>query len=292
MWMRNYANKIRYLSEYAIFRLVAALFRALPLETASATSGWLWRKIAPHLHRHRRAVDNLARAFPDKTAAQCGEIALDMWENLGRTFAEGFHLREIAASDRLNLPQADMLRQLAGTAGGKLFCSGHLANWELLAIALNNFGMPPVAVYQKVKNPWVDGFIRRERAFIYTGGLHPKDKSAARNLIKAARSGATLAFLADLRDHSGIAVEFFGMPAPSTPFPAILVQLLDLPLFIGSIVRREGVRFELEMRQLHYQPSGDRDADTAGITAMIHAELEKIIRANPAQWMWGHRRWG
>ena len=290
--MQNYAKKVRYLTEYAAFRLVAALLGALPLETASAFNGFLWRKIAPLLHRHQRAVQNLRKAMPDKTMAECEVIARDMWENLGRTFAEGFHLREIAGSDRVAVPQAALFQEIAATSGGKLFCSGHFANWELMAMPFNHFGIPPVSVYQKVKNPFVDNYVRQMRSFIYPGGMHPKDHNTARKLIRLTRNGATLIILTDLRDHSGIEVEFFGLPAPSTPFPALLVQLLDLPLYIGSIVRTSGVHFEFTIRRLHYQATGDRKADIAAVTSMIHAELENIIRANPAQWMWGHRRWG
>ena len=290
--MQDYTRKLRYFSEYAAFRVAAALFGALPLETASAISGWLWRKIAPRLHRHRRALQNLALAFPEKSSAECEVITLAMWDNLGRTFVEAFHLKEIAASDRITVENPALLEQIATRPGGKLICSGHLANWELMVAAMARHGIKPLSVYQRLKNPLVDDFVRRQRDFLYTGGLLPKDQHTARHLIRSARDGKNLGFLVDLRDFNGEEIEFFGRMAPSTRFPGILVNMLDLPLYVCSIVREDNVRFRFRIEPLTPVRPGERAADILAVNAAIQGEMEKIIRANPAQWMWGHRRWG
>ena len=101
--MNSFLKRARYAIEYAAFRFVAAVFGALPIETASSLSGFFWRLIAPRLTRHKRALDNLAAAFPEKTVAECEAIARAMWENLGRTFGEFFHIEELNAGDRVAL---------------------------------------------------------------------------------------------------------------------------------------------------------------------------------------------
>ena len=290
--MQSYSKRIRYRVEYAVFLSVAAIFRALPVETASAISGWLWRHIASRTSRHKRALNNLALAFPDKALAAREVIAHDMWENLGRTFAEAFHLREIATSDRIFVENAAEIEGFNRKVGGKLYCSGHFANWELIVAGMGRHGIKPMAIYQIVKNPLVDAYLLKERTFLYTGGLFPKDNQAARHLIRGARKGADAAVLVDLRDHSGVSVDFFGRPAPSSPFPALMVQMLDVPVYMCSFVREANVRFRLNIQPIALQRAENREADVATITASIQAEIEKIVRANPAQWMWAHRRWG
>jgi KDO2-lipid IV(A) lauroyltransferase len=42
--------------------------------------------------------------------------------------------------------------------------------------------------------------------------------------------------------------------------------------------------------ELEVPVSGDLQQDIKVATAHYNAALEKIIRANPEQWMWGHRR--
>src|SRR6267378_2507499 len=78
---------LRYRAEYAALRLVEALLRAVPLDLGVNFSAKAWRLIARFDRRHQRALDNLAIAFPQKTAQERQAIALAMWENLGRIMA-------------------------------------------------------------------------------------------------------------------------------------------------------------------------------------------------------------
>src|SRR6185437_8631324 len=94
------SKPFRYRLEYIGFRALQAAARALPLETASAASGLLWRLIAPRLRRQERALANLKLAYPELSGEERKRIAAAMWENLGRTFGESFHLEEIVAQKR------------------------------------------------------------------------------------------------------------------------------------------------------------------------------------------------
>ena len=290
--MRCNATALRYRLEYIGFRIVGSLLARMPVEAASAVSGWIWRMIAPHLHRHKRALANLALALPDMTQIQRDTTARAMWDNLGRTFAESFHLKELAVSDRIHVEQPDLVAEIARSGAGSVFCAGHLANWELLVAPMAGLGMQPAGIYQKVKNPLVDAWIRNSRAFLYTGGLLPKDRSSARALTRHAKSGGAIVLLADLRDFTGVRVAFFDQPAPSTPFPATLARLLDVPLVVATMVRLPGVRFAICVERLDIKRSDDRNADILATTRAVQERLESAIRANPGQWMWGHRRWG
>ena len=62
--------------EYLGFLIIAAIAAALPLQIASALSGWSWRMAAPHLRRQKRALSNLALAFPDMSLAERERVSL------------------------------------------------------------------------------------------------------------------------------------------------------------------------------------------------------------------------
>jgi KDO2-lipid IV(A) lauroyltransferase len=53
----------------------------------------MWRWIAPYNRRHKRALANLERAFPEKTPEERERIARAMWENLGRVMVETYVYR-------------------------------------------------------------------------------------------------------------------------------------------------------------------------------------------------------
>ncbi len=171
--MQSALKTARYAIEYAVFRMIGAIFGALPVETASAFSGWLWQTFAPLNKRHARALANLRMALPEKTEAERQAIVRGMWDNLGRVFAEAFHLHEIVASDRIDIEPMETMRALAATGKATVICAPHLANWELTIIGVSRPGLRPLSIYQQVKNPFVDAYIHRLRAPHFPGGLLP-----------------------------------------------------------------------------------------------------------------------
>jgi KDO2-lipid IV(A) lauroyltransferase len=285
-------KSLRHAIEYAAFRFVAAVFGALPIETASSLSGSFWRLIAPHLSRHQRALANLSAAFPEKTPEECEKIARHMWENLGRTFAEFFHLEELTAGDRVVLEPSSELASLRALAPSAIVCSMHLGNWEVAVIPALRNGYKPAGVYQKISNPLVDKYVRCAREPLYPGGLLKKSSRTAVRLMRYAKGGGCVALLADQREGRGLPVPFFGRSAPSTPFPALMAETLDLPLYVFCVKREKGARFTIKTALVALQRSGDRKADVAATTVALQATFERCIREAPEQWMWAHRRWG
>jgi Kdo2-lipid IVA lauroyltransferase/acyltransferase len=286
----SFPTDLRYRLEYAGFRLIQAGVSARPLEAASRETGIAWRMIAPRLHRHRRALDNLALAFPDMPLKERERLANDMWENLGRTFAEGFFLKQIMAEERVTYEPMEQLREIA-RGGPCIVCGLHLGNWELVAYAGKLMGAPFTGVYQRLSNPYVDAATLKLRQPIYEGGLVPKTATAARTLLKKAKDGGYPAFLADLRDDRGALVPFFGAPARSTVFPALLARTTGLPLYAGAAFRRPDVRFVIKGERIPVPETNDREADAIVATAALHKQFEAFIREAPEQWMWAHRKW-
>ena len=276
--------------EYSAFRAIVAIFAALPLEVSAALSGWLWRLIAPWTPRHRRALDHLALAFPEMSRAERERVAREMWGNLGRTFAEFPHIATIVREKRIETVGLDAIRN-ALASGPAVLCGLHMGNWELLAAAAVEIGVPIAGVYQAVHNPRMNEWVRESRAPYYAGGLYEKSQEAAMRMLRVSQRGGCPAFLADLRERRGVSVPFFGRPASSTPFPAMIARLQGLPLFAARVLRRPGERFELRLERVETPRTADRDADISVATANLQARFEAFIREAPEQWTWAHRRW-
>jgi KDO2-lipid IV(A) lauroyltransferase len=263
---------------------------ALPLETASALSGRCWRLVAPRLKRHRRALRNLALAYPEMGEAERQRIALAMWDNLGRTFAEFFHIPRIIAEDRIAFETLERFEAM-GAGGPCVVCGEHLGNWEILAYSGVRFGMPYSGVYRNLSNPMVDKWVLEKRAPLYPGGLYSKLPATARALLRIAREGGHPAFFADQRAGHGIAVPFFGRPATSVTFPAVIARTVGIPLYAGRVLRRPGVRFTIRVEPVEVPRTADREADIRVATANLQARIEQFVREAPEQWMWAHGRW-
>ena len=289
---RRPSISLKYRIEYLGFRLVGALFNALSIEQASNVSGKLWRLIAPRLKRHRRARQHIAAALPELSAAARETILLEMWENLGRTFAEAFHMADIAKEERISLQQPEMLAKVAAQGGAGVFCFGHIGNWELGGLPATKLGLKPAGIYQKAHNPLVDAAILKMRQAVNGGGVWPKDGEGARKMLRHVRDGGALFIMADMPMHDGVPATFFGRPAPTSGFPALVARQFQRPLFVATMVRLPHVRFTLRLTQIPLIYTPDRDGDIRALTQAIQDALEADIRAFPSQWMWAQRRWG
>ncbi|GLK80726.1 lysophospholipid acyltransferase family protein [Methylopila turkensis] len=271
---------------------VIGLCRLLGVDAASTAFGWLWRTLAPWNHRHQRALENLAVAFPDMSPAERERIARASWENLGRTMAEGFLMDRIVGDPARVADDATARFEAQRLAGkGIVVVSAHFGNWEIGIHSTAAAGFEPAGVYKAMRNPIVERMITRRRAFLYPGGLYTPSAETPRRIISWVRSGHALAILADLREARGVDVPFFGQPARSTTFPALVARLLDVPLVAGRVTRTRGARFIVSSELVETPRTADRDADVLAATAALQATFERWIRETPEQWFWGMRRW-
>jgi KDO2-lipid IV(A) lauroyltransferase len=285
------AARVLWRLEYAALRGLAALLRAMPVERAASVMAACWRVVAPRLPRHARALDHLAHAFPDLPVAERRRIAVAMWGNLGRVAAETVQLDRLTA-DRTRYTLSDgALAVLERGRGGAVLTSLHTGNWEVVIEAPNLAGLVSTGVYQTVRNPHVDAWLKDLRTPLYPGGLLAKGPEAARQMLGRLKRGEVVAVLGDLRESSGIQVPFFGRPAYANPFPAMAARMTGVPLIAGRVRRLPDSRFVIDVVEVPVPRTDDRRADAEAGTAALHAQFEAWIRERPAEWMWAHRKW-
>jgi len=293
---------LQYRLEYALLRGIIGFVRLFPLDTAVKLSAKGWRLLAPYGRRHKRALDNIALAFPDMPLAERERIIMAMWENLGRVMAETMQMDRILHDpSRFEVLSKTLLDRYHGKMGSAILLSMHTGNWEITMWPMVQAGAKPAGVYRLVKNPYVDQYLRDQRKELYPGGLFAKGRKkgtttgmeTARVLNAYVRQGGRLGFLADLYDRKGLPVPFFGHPAPCTPFPAMMARRLGARIWIGRSVRiGNRTQFELEMKELKVPRTKNHGEDIKAIVAASQAQFEEWIREHPEQWMWSNRKWG
>jgi len=286
------SQKLRYGAEAALFLAFMGFFRLIGVDAASAIGGFIGRAIFARTRVTQRARENLALAFPEKSPAEREIIIRIMWDNLGRTVAEYAHLDKFdlhGPDPRIQVENVAEIEKIKGQ--GVLILSGHFANWEIMPIAAARYGLDGAIVYRPPNNPYVDRYISRARArkgFAEQISKH----QGVRRIFTLLRGGKAILLLADQKTNEGIAVPFFGRDAMTTPAPAALALKLKVPVIFASNKRIGGARFAVTVYPpLTFAPSGDDDADMRAMTAAINLRLEEMIRADPAQWLWIHRRW-
>ena len=270
-----------------------AIFRWLPLDRASALGGALARRIGPALAISKRAQRNLRAAMPELSAAEIDAILRDMWDNLGRVAAEYPHLRAIkvfAPGSRVETRGFEHVDRALAAGRRMILFSGHLANWEIAALAAGQYGIDVVQIYRAANNPRVERMIARLRGS--ESEFIPKGAVASRRAVAALRRGGHLALLADQKLNDGIPVPFFGRPAMTTPALGVLALRFDCEVLPARVERLAGARFRLTIYPPLPLPRSDsQENDVARLMESVNATLEGWIRERPPEWLWLHRRW-
>ncbi|MEE8099642.1 MAG: lipid A biosynthesis acyltransferase [Hyphomicrobium sp.] len=294
---------LQYRLEYVGLRLVAGIFRALPLNVATRVSASCWRRLAPIINpkRHKRALDNLAIAFPDKSEEERLAIARAHWENLGRVMAETMRIdRFLAEPERIDIISQNIFSRYKDKLGSAIGISLHMGNWELAILPFTWAGGNPAAVYRSVNNPYVDRYLRDQRKDLYPGGLfgrgnvgeHGDDQKTARAIMDFVRRGGRLGLVCDLYDRKGIPVSFFGKDARTQAIAAMIARRVGARIWL-SRCKRIGTesRFEIELKELRVPRTANQAEDIRWIMTHMQKQFEAWIREAPEQWMWSNRRW-
>ncbi|HXF55907.1 MAG TPA: lysophospholipid acyltransferase family protein [Hyphomicrobiaceae bacterium] len=289
---------LRHRVEYLATCVMRALIRALPFDLAVGCSAFILRLAGPLSRRHRRALANLAVAFPEKSEAERRRIAIAMWENMGRVLAETMRMDQIAQEPhRFQVIGGDRLGTDAGSIGPLVMVTLHMGNWELAVWPFTVSGGNPAGVYRPLPNPYVDRLLYQQRSLLFRGGLFGKGKTdatghrTARLITDFVRKGGWLGFVCDQVDRRGLPVPFFGGYAKVTPAPAMIARHVGAELWLVRCLRGVASSFSVEIRELKVPRTADRAADVQTAMAAIFKQFEDWIRERPEQWMWWNTRW-
>ena len=277
--------------EAAAFQALFGFLRLIGVEAASAFGGGLLRTLGPLTGTHKTVRRNLAIAFPDMDPAERDRLAVDQWEQTGRTFAE------LAVMDRLT-PEGgrvevvglERLHAVRDSGRPVVLISGHLANFEVMAAVIMAAGVPCQVTYRAANNPYVDALIRKSRERYGIRLFAPKG-DGTRELMAGMKRGDSIALLVDQKYNQGPEVEFFGQPVNASPGAARLALKFGTVMLPLSVVRLPGVRFRVTAHEPIAVAGEDKGrAVLEGIQA-ANRFVEDRVREVPVDWFWVHKRW-
>lgn len=278
--------------EAVAFAALFGLLRALGVERASGFGGKLLRTLGPLTGTHKTVTRNLRIAFPDMGAAERDRLAIDQWEQTGRTFAEMAVMDRLTpSSGRIDLVGFERLHAIRDSGRPVVFASGHLANFEIMASAILAAGVPCQVTYRAANNPYVEVQIRQSRARYGIKLFAPKG-DGTRELMAGMKRGESVALLVDQKYDQGPEVEFFGQPVNASPGAARLALKFGTVIQPLSVVRLPGVRFRVTAHEPITVPdTGDKAADVLAGVQAVNRFVEDRVREHPVDWFWVHKRW-
>lgn len=283
--------------QYLALRLAATALHMFPinqnLRTARLGGSLMYQFDRKHRHR---AMRNIARSFPDVPTARAARIAERSMQHFLQLGVEVLFTTRLVHLDTWS--RYTQLRDLHEALDvmlsdrPKIMVTGHFGNWELLGYTLATLGLDMDALARPIDNPLVNRWltdVRQKR------GMRLITKwGATDQMVDIMANHGTLAFIADQNaGEKDLFVPFFGRLASTYKSIGLLAMRSNAPVVCGY-ARRLGptFRYEIGTTDIIYPEDWSRQPDPLYyLTARYMRAIENMVRLDPTQYLWVHRRW-
>lgn len=278
-----------------LLKLVSRFFSLMPLRLALAMGrglGWVYGSV---LRYHRQdALEALSRAFPESSPAERRRIVRRMYANLGMNVVETARMAHVSVDDLKSVMDWDPdspARDTLANGKGLLVLTAHMGNWDLLCSVAPRFGYPTTIITKQLRHKGLNDYWMATRARF--GLKFVPAHQSYRLCLTALRKNEIVGFILDqnmIRDE-GIFVDFFGKSACTTPGLAYMSAQSGAAVVPVFMIREAHGRHRVRLLPA-IPPPPDRKPETIrDYTQRYTRVVEDMIRQNPDQWIWIHRRW-
>tara|TARA_B110000438_G_scaffold302057_1_gene358612 strand:- start:615 stop:1490 length:876 start_codon:yes stop_codon:yes gene_type:complete len=287
---------IKYFFEFMCVITLFFLFKIIGLRNASNLGSLIGRIFGPNFRSKNITKQNIHTGMGEIDKKAVSEIMDGMWSNIGRTFAEYVYLKDFKYNKtnftHMKIVGLEYLEEIKKKNQTVIFYSGHFANFELMAMEIDKFGIKCAAIYRPLNNIFLNPLMEYLRMKYICPNQIPKGRIGMREIINKIKNGYSVALMVDQRVSEGPRELFFNKPAHTTTIPAQLALRYDCKLVPISLKRKEDVKFELTIHEPYkIIKTGNEMQDVKNITVNINKILEKMIIENSSQWIWSHNRW-
>lgn len=252
----------------------------------------------PRLRRVART--NISIAFPEMSEKDSRKLIRGCFHNLGRQLGELSQFQKATKESLEKIVEVNVEDKLwkeyheeKRSGRGLIYMTPHFGGWEILAFVSFIFLGPQSYLVRRLDNHRLEKMLADIRGKF---GNQPLDKrTALMPALTLLRSGGNLGVLPDLntQEREGVFVPFFGKLACTTSGVAVLAMRTNaIVVLLSAPWDKKKKKYVITAdAALEFEKSGDRKQDLVDFTARFTKEIENVIRRNPEQWFWIHRRW-
>ena len=282
---------IKYFIQFLLSIIFFSLFKILGVNFSSKLSGKIFEIIGPYFRSKKLIHANIKKALPNINNKDLNKITKLMWNNYGRTFAEYIFIKDFRfgkLETNIIIEGKKIIEDLIDRDQQVVFISGHLSNFELMAMYLEKTGIKLCAIYRPLNNIFLNIIMESIRKKYICKNQIKKGIGGLKKLTIFKRQNFSTAMMIDQRVSEGILSNFFGQKALTTTIPAQLIKKFNIPAVPVYIERLDELKFKIKI----YDPvKFSKDTSIKDITDNLNLILEKMILKKPEQWIWSHNRW-
>ena len=284
-------KQIKYFIQFILALISFFIFKILGIKLSSYFCGKIFELIGPLFRSEKIIHSNIKRAMPQISSNELIKIKKLMWNNYGRIFSEYMFIKNFRLGklgNKIEIQGVHILEDIKKSKKQVVFISGHLSNFELMALSLEKFGIKLAAIYRPLNNIFINRIMETIRRKYICKKQIKKGIGGLKKLINLKKKNYSTALMIDQRVSEGILSNFFNEKALTTTIPAQLVKKFNIPVVPVYIERVKDINFKITIND----PIKFSENDTVeSITEKLNLTLEQMIIKKPGQWIWSHNRW-
>lgn len=244
-------------------------------------------------YRKEVVLTNIKNAFPEKSKPEINRIAKEFYRRFCDYIVETLKALSISKESlnaRVKFLNKEILEIYSQNNQPIILLGSHQFNWEWAFLAgCVELPFQVDAVYKRLSNRSFDKLMRNMRSRF---GGEPIEKSQIlRTILKTKDRLRALSIMADQSPQSGSPKYWTTMLHQDTAFflgPEQIAKAVKYPIFFFNVRRLKRGHYTIEFIKMGGPPY---EKDSHEILENYARALEKLIRLDPAGYMWSHRRW-
>ena len=271
-----------------ILRLIGKLPLSLGRRLGTVIGAVCWRLKD---RNSRTTLSNLVRCFPEKSAAECRDLAKRSVRETGKLAVE---ICQIWHKDKpwldskiVAVSGQNLLEEAVAQGKGVIVVAPHLGNWEILGLWLIPYAERCTYLYAPPRQAHLEPLMKaaRER---FGASIVPTNRRGLGELLKRLKNGEITGILPDQvpDEGSGAISQFYGRKAYTMTLIHGLVQRTGCSVVSGIALRTKGGF------HIHISPvdkaiySSDQSESLLG----LNRSIENCIQMAPEQYQWEYKR--
>ncbi|XOV93239.1 MAG: lysophospholipid acyltransferase family protein [Bacteroidota bacterium] len=248
---------------------------------------------AKWFYRRKVVVGNIRALYPKLSDKEINKIADDFYRNFCDLIVELFKSLSVSKQKMRELAEfvnPEIIDQTNGSDKEFLMYSIHNGNWEWLALGCSAGSEYPCSpIVQKQSSGFADQFMKHIRSRF--GGVAIPKSNAARFIVRNKAEKMNIGILADQSPpfkQPKYWVNFMGKETAFINGLSQLPYLAQLPCYFARYRRVKRGRYQIEFVKIGEPPYQKGDLD---VLRNYVKESEALIKSDPSQYLWSHRRW-
>lgn len=244
-------------------------------------------------YRKNVIQDNIKNCFPEKSQSEIKELLSSIYKNLADIIIEGiksFTMTRGQIMRRHKILNPELVNKYIKNGQSVVAVTAHYNNWEWGSLSASlQLDMNAIGFYKPLSNHYIDRFLKWSRSRYGTTLVSIYETTATfEQFVNQSKIFLMAADQNPSNPEKAYWIDFFGKKTAFLHGPEKHARQNNLPIVFIEIMRVKRGFYTIQLSDLVKNPMQYQEGE---ITQLYAKKIEEVIRRDPPNWLWSHKRW-